>query len=200
MASIDFYIDIDRQERVKSNSDGSVVPIPTFTQGDTITFRIWPLQPTGNTAGSNPYTFISNSGRTLQFAIGLIGGASIYVSQYTWTGNSDPLNPYFFADVSFNTVELAAYLGTTAKQAYLEIKLIDSTPKTLLRKLVNLSPAVIVPTSPTPTPTFTPASMEAVRALLLNITTQSVTIQSANLAHSERLWIDNDATPHNDVT
>jgi len=207
MPSFDFYIDIDRQQRVKNNADSSFVAMPSFKLGDTYNIRIHALQPTGQTI-SGIYTPILTAGKTIKFAVGNLGGGGggPYATQYTWSGNDSNANdPYFYADVSFNTSEMTTLLtGQTSASKTLQIILDDGTPKTIYQDTVTLQSAVIIGT-PTATPGQTWASMESVLALLANITTKSVTIQSADGTHSERLWIEgnsdpNPATPHADIT
>jgi hypothetical protein len=199
MAQFDFYIDVDRQKRVKSKSDASQVSLPPFALGDTYTIRIHALQPTGATIGT-VYSPILTAGKTVKFAVGTLGGATHYAEQYTWTGDdSDSNDPFFYADVSFNTAQMVALLNSqTSAKGFLQILIDDGTPKTILLEQVTLESAVILNSTLTVQQGQTWATMETVLALLLNITTDSVTIRSSDRAHSRRLWEDVDGTPHDD--
>jgi len=198
MAQLDFYFDVDRRQRVRSSSDSSIVAMPPFALGDTYAIRIHPLQPTGQTIGTI-YAPILTAGKTIEFAVGNLGGGGggPYASQYVWTGNdANASDPFFYADVSFNTTEMTTLLTNeeTARK-YLQIILNDGTPKTIFQDQVTLTSAVIIGTPPSATPGQTWATMETVRALLQNITTKSVTIESPDGTHSRRLSEENDGTP-----
>src|SRR6185369_1543654 len=111
----------------------SSIPMPKFSQGNVLTFRVRALQPTGAITGTI-YTPVPNTGKTLQLAVGTkVGsGSTHYVEQYTWSLNGDAADPYFYADVSFNTDEVSDFLGSAPfGSTFLEINLVDGgTPKT----------------------------------------------------------------------
>lgn len=202
MAVIDFYFDVDTRKRVTSIADGSILPMPQFGQGNTYTFRIRALQPTGAPVGSNPYTAIQNSGKTIQLAISKTDGSTILTNQFTWGLNADPADPYFYADIPFNTSPINAALpnGATTLPAILEINLVDGTPKRLFKGDIVIDGSIIANQTVTVPAGFTPATMEAVLALLANLVTDSLTIRSGDRSHQERLWIDNDGSPHDDIS
>ncbi len=202
MAQLDLYIDIDRKTRVAGFASSSPFPLPTFAQNNILTFRVRALQPTGLI--SSPYTFIDNTGRTLQLAVGIkVGNASLhYVEQYTWTNNPDHADPYFYADVNFNTLGIGTLLGANPRaDAFLEINLVDGgNPKTILSQQITIEAAVIKNATLTVPVGQTPVSLEAVLAMLTNLVCDSVTIRSPSRNHQRRLWEDDDSTPHDDIT
>src|SRR6266704_741272 len=165
---LDFYFDLDRQVRVASPVDKSILPIPIFAQNNVITFRIRALQPTGDER--EPYTLVPNTGKTLQFALGTKGGAQLhYVEQYTWGLNGDLADPYFYADVSFNTSGVVTLLnGAASAQTYLEVNLMDEgNPKRLFSSLVTVEASVIANNVLTVPAGQTALSLETALALFL---------------------------------
>lgn len=207
MAVLDLYIDTARNLFVSGLTSPAIFDLPAFTQGDTVTMRIRCLAPTVNFPFSNPpFTALSTSGRTLQLAIGTQRGGTILTQQYTWTASTNPGDPYFSADVPFNTANInAALISVNSIQSLMQINLIEGTTRTVFFGAVNIQAAVIVPGALVVPAGQTPCSMEAVLALLQNIRTKSVTIISQpNGTHQEVLWLDDSAggapTPHNDIT
>jgi hypothetical protein len=201
MAVLDIYIDIDRKDRVKGFTDSSIISMPNFAQGDVVTFRVRALQPTGITVG-NPYTCVAVAGNSLEVAFGTKVGSSSthYVEQYSWSTNAlDSNDQYFYADVSFNTVELTSFLGSQERAStFLEIKIVGGVTNTIFSKSVTIEAAVIKNATTSTNPGLPYATMAAVLALLQDITTKSVTIQSPDGTHARRLSEDNDGTPHDD--
>jgi hypothetical protein len=160
--NLDLYIDTGRRELVSGPDNSSIVSVPTLSQGNTVTMRIRCLNPTANFPASDPpYTLISTDGRTIQLAVGTKVGNSTthYVEQYTWDASTADLSdPYWYADVSFNTAAITTLLGSAASTtAWLEVNLVEGVPAGL-----------------------TPASMEAVLALLKNLTATSIVLQNAS--------------------
>jgi hypothetical protein len=179
---LDLYIDTARRELVAGPLSSSVVPMPVLSQGNTVTLRIRALTPTANfPLGNPPYTLTAVAGKTLQLAIGTkLGSASThYVEQYTWSAGTDLVDPYWYADVAMNTQAVSTLLGTSAsKTAYLEINLVAGTPQTILSKQVTIEASVIKNDALTVPVGLTPASMEAVMALLKNLVANSITLQN----------------------
>jgi hypothetical protein len=205
MTTLDLYVDINKQALVQGVTSGLVYKLPHFSAGDTYSFRIRALtKNTSPSAGSTIYSFVPNTGKTLTLTVGVItasGAITVFTNQATWGLNGDTTDPYFYADVPFNTAPiLSAVSNESVVASKLEIKLVDGTPKRILFLDTAIDASLASGTS-IPVPSVgTPATMEAVLALLNNIVCQSVTIQSSDFAHQERLWIDTDGTPHNDIT
>lgn len=205
MANIDFYCDIDRRVRVNSFTDRGIVTGMHFSQGDTLTFRVRALQPTGQVVGA-PFSYVTNIGKTLELAIGTkVGNSSThYVEQFTWDLNGDETDPYFYADVSFNTTNVSNLIGSgSSATAWLEIKLIDSLPKTIFIDQVTLDATVIKSDAATVVPGQTALSAEAARALYL---THSIPCSSddpvwfvnKNTGKQGALYVDDDGSTHFD--
>ena len=169
--NLDLYIDTARRVLVAGPQNSSIVQAPTFEQGNTVTMRIRALQPTANfPAGDPPYTLIPVAGRTLQLAIGTkVGNSQLhYVEQYVWTAGTDLIDAYWYADVAFNTDAVATAIGSSvSKTAYLEINLVEGTPRTILSQQVTIEASVIKNDLVTVPAGLTPLSAEAARALFV---------------------------------
>lgn len=193
---LDLYIDTSARRFVTDLSGSKGFDLPRFTQGDVLTMRIRCLTPTGTFPLI--YAPIQTTGRTLQLAIGDRQGNHL-TEQYTWTPGGTTADPYFAADVSLNTSAInTALTSVDTVSSLLQINLVEGTARTVFLGSVTLEGSVIKNTALTVPAGLTPASMEAVLALLRDITCNSVTINSPDGTHSRRLWEDNDGTPHDD--
>ena len=200
---LDFYFDVDRKERVVGPTNKAIVAMPVFSQVNTHTFRIRALQPTGDLL--TPYTPISNTGKTLQLALGSKGGAQLHqVEQYTWALNPDQNDPYFYADVSFNTAGVVTLLaGQLTAESYLEINLVDGgNPKTLFSQLVTVEASVIQNSSLTVPAGQTPLSLETALALFLQRTIKGPVTLVCETDDTKRrdIFIAPDGTFHADAS
>lgn len=200
VAVLDLYIDTAQKLLMGGPSGASALSANLrFIQGDTVTMRIRCLSPTPNFPNSNPpYTLIGTAGRTLQLAVGDRAG-NLLTQQFTWSAGGTTADPYFTADVAFNTTEIDTFLQNVAtRDSLIQINLVEGTPRTIFLSAITLEAAVIKPNAVAIGPGLTPASMEAVLALLENIRTKSLTIVSLDESHSRRLWESNDGTPYDE--
>jgi hypothetical protein len=201
---LDLYIDVDRKERVRSPADSSVVAMPSFAQGNITTFRVRALQPSA--VFNAPYTVVPNAGKTIQLAIGTkVGGTTTHcVEQFAWSLNADMADPYFYADVNFNTDQVSSLLGSNpAITSFLEINLVDGgQPRTIFSKQVTIEASVIKNAVLTVMPGQTALSLEAAVALFLQRTiTGPITLVCATDPTKRRdLFIDTDGSWHDDAS
>jgi hypothetical protein len=169
--TLDLYIDTAQRKLVQGPLSSSFVNLPAFSQGNTVTLRIRCLTPTANfPASSPPYSLVSTSGRTLQLAIGTRAGntSTHYAEQYTWTAGPDSADPYFTADLALNTAGVTTLLGSGATAtAWLEINLVEGTPRTVLSQQITIEASVIKNDTVTVPAGLTPLSAEAARAMFL---------------------------------
>lgn len=168
MASIDLYVDTYSGELVRGVSSSSVIPVPRFTQGDTVSFRVFLLARTDTYPTSTPYTKVLTTGLSLKMALGPktgAAGSTLYTQQYTWTSAAD--NTYFYADFPLNTSGISTLLGSgETATAWWEIEYTQNGyPTTVLQKSVTVHAEVIETASVT-----TPAGLTAMSAEEANAT------------------------------
>lgn len=155
------YIDVNRSEAVIGPFSNAEAALPPLNQGDTQEeMRIWFLK---DWNGIN-YTLIPVAGVTVEMAVGKKQGspASYYTQQFTWTPNSDLLNPYHYASLPMNTAAVTSLLGEKpTAAAWLEVKKIEnSLPLTVLQRRVLIHASVIKPTTLVVPPGLTPLAAE----------------------------------------
>jgi len=202
MSVFDLYIDTARKVFVSGPGSSTLFTFPPLTQGDTVTMNIRCLNPTANFPFSNPpYSPVQTTGRTLQLAIGDRQGNHL-TEQYSWTPGGSAADPYFTADVALNTGPIATFLtGVDQGQSLLQINLIEGTTRTVFLDTVTIEAAVIKNSNLTVPAGLTPASMEAVLALLRDLVTNGVTINSLpNGGKSRHIWLMDDGTPRDDIS
>jgi hypothetical protein len=201
--NLDLYIDTARKELVSGPLCSSIVQVPSFNQGNTINMRIRCLNPTANFPNGNPpYSVLSTAGRSLQLAFGTKQGntSTHYVEQFTWAASvADLADPYFYADVAMNTAGISTLLGSgSSASAWLEINLVEGTPRTILSKQVTIEASVIKNDTLTVPAGLTPLSAEAAAALYLGRTIiGAFTLQNAN-GKAISIYVDADGAFHTD--
>lgn len=173
MAQFDLFIDVVAGNLVQGLTNPGVINPPPIVEGDTPTWRIWLLQPTGNPIA--PYVYIPTAGLSIQAALGdKIGNTTnYYTTQFTWAPSTDPNNPnYWIATMPFNTNAITTLIGSASSaQTTLEIKYISGgVPTTVYQKGVSVQAAVIKNNGVVLPPGLTPASMEYVNATFLKQT------------------------------
>lgn len=146
MAQFDIFIDTNRQKIVRGFTDTTIVPAPPFVQGDTPTFRIWPLiQTAAFQQSTTPYAYLGTAGLSLEVALGTrVGNAStLYSQQFAWMADANA--QYFSAQFPLNTAAIDALLGTNAQaQAWFEVKYLSAGfPTTILDESIQVQAAVI---------------------------------------------------------
>lgn len=203
MANLDLYIDTTAQIAVSGFSNSAQIDALTFTQEDTLNLRIRLLTRT-STFPVIPYSFIPNTGLTLQVALGTkVGNAgNIYTQQFTWALNGDLSDPYFYAALPMNTGAIATLLGSTSsKTAFLEIKYVSSgVPTTVLSTQVTIQACVIHSGSLTVAPGLTPLSAEAAAASFLQrvIVGPITLVNATDSTKKALLYVDTDSSFHAD--
>lgn len=203
MANLDLYIDTTARQAVFGFTNSSQFQIPSFTQDDTINMKVRLMTRTA-TFPITPYSYIPNTGLTLEVAIGTkIGtGGALYTNQYTWTLSTDLSDPYFSAQLPLNTAEIAALLGSSdSKTAFLEVKFIDGgVPTTVLSVQVTVQACVIHSGSFTVPAGLTPLSAEAAAAIYLQRTIVGpITLVNATDATKKcSVYVDTDGSFHAD--
>lgn len=202
MAIWDIYIDVVNGLTVQSSVNSASKPLPPLIQGDTQTWRVRLLRPTGAQIGS-PFSVIDTSG-DLQIAIGTrVGNSSTYYTQqFTWAKGGTPADPYWEAQMPLNTAAITTLLGTSmTATAYLEVKLFEGgLPTTVFDSAVTLYAAVIkdagVPTVP---PGLTACSVEYANATFLQRRMRgAIIIESEDGLRAAALWVGNDGQTHFD--
>lgn len=173
MANLDLYIDATAQQAVSGFANNSIFTIPPFTQEDTLNLRIRLMTRTA-TFPVNPYSYIPNTGLTLEVALGTKqgSGGTLYTQQFTWALNTDLSDPYFYASLPLNTSPIATLLGVNSSAtAFFEIKYISGgVPTTVLSQQVTIQACVIHVGSLTVPAGLTPLSAEAAAAIFLQRT------------------------------
>lgn len=173
MAQFDLYIDVSQNMLVGGTLNPQAAKAPPFVQGDSPTFRIFLLTPTGNPI--TPYNFIPTAGLSLEAALGskIGSGSTLYTNQYVWTPSTDPQNPnYWIATFPMNTAAITTLIGAAASaQAWFEVKYVtNGVPTTVLQLQVTVQAAVIQGAGVVVPPGLTPVSAEYVNATFLKQT------------------------------
>lgn len=172
MAHTALYIDTYAEVFVNGPTNNGLFILPPFKQNDTKSFRIYLLERT-TSYPLNPYTVMSLSGLSLAFALGDKAGngdGDHVVEQFTWNINtSDPARPYFYADVAFNTAELATALGSSAQiTKWFEIEYRqNSVPTTVYQRQHDIHADVIKQATQTLGPGETAISAQTADATYL---------------------------------
>jgi hypothetical protein len=171
MPQFDIFIDIAANQAVTGLSNPTVAPLPPFVQGDTPTFRIWPLLRNA-TFPMSPYSLLSIAGLTLQVSLGsqVGSGGTIYTQQLAWVPSADPNNPnYWTANFPMNTAAVNTLLAAMASAlAVFEVKYVSAgVPSTILQQAVSIKAAVLQAGAPVVPAGFNPASVEFCNATFL---------------------------------
>lgn len=169
MAQVDVYVDSYSGDFVVGPQNPSIAPAPRFTEGDTMSMRIYLLART-TTFPVNPYSIINNAGLTLKVALGPKtgdAGSALYTQQFTWGKAAD--NSYFFADFPLNTAGIATLIGSGERaSAWFEIEYSqNAVPTTVLSKNVTVEAEVIETGSLAVPAGSTPLSAEEANATFL---------------------------------
>lgn len=205
MAKLDLYIDTYAQSLVIGPTNRGPFILPPFTQNDTISLRVYLLERT-TSFPFNPYTIVNNAALSLAMAIGDRSGSGDgdhIVEQFTW--NRDANNSYFYADVAFNTSELATAIASnpTLNTKYLEIEYRqNSLPTTVLQQLVNINADVIKQTTQALAAGLTAQSAEDANARfakLFGLPGETITLRSPNGNWGRILGVDDDGNRIDDL-
>ena len=205
MPQSDLFIDTALGRLVSSADNSSPVnQLPPLVRGTTQNFHITLLKPTG---GLNPpYTAMPVAGQTIQMAVGVLGAASLLTDQFVWTPSTDIGQPFFAATLPLNTPEIAAAFdavdaGTILIPATMQVDRIEAgiTTNVLLIDVL-IKNALILDAVAVSTPGRTLVYAETLRALLLNPSVDSITINSPSRNHARRLALQDDATPLDEIT
>lgn len=202
MAQYDLYVDVLNNQLVTSLANAAAAPIPPLIQGDTPTWRIFLVVPTGNFLA--PYTSLSIGGLSLEVALGdKIGNATnYYATQFAWTPSSDPTNPnYFIGQFALNTDPITTALGGNASfQPWLEIKYVSAgVPTSVFQKQVTVNAAVIKGGGVVVPPGLNPISAEYANATFLTRTIHGgFFLVDDNTGKKVFIYLADDGTVHMD--
>lgn len=203
MATADLYIDTANCKPVAGLGDSTIVSLPRFAQGDTLSMRIWLLAPTTTDRLATPYTFIPTTGLSLQVALGAKIGSTTtyYTQQFSWTASAEPNNPYWSAAFPMNTAAITSLISTGASaSAWFEVKyLLGGLPTTVLCEEVTIHAGVIKSGGVTVPNGLTPLSAEAAMATYLQRTIEGqITLRNATSGKEVLLYVDIDGVFHAD--
>jgi len=170
-ATLDLYIDTqgpkDQNLVISSINKGAYV-LPNFTQNDIVAVRVFPLI-RKTSYPHNPFSAVLISDYSLKFMIGSKSGTGTgtpLVTQFTWS--KDLGDNFFYANVEFNTSELADAIGNSAQLTgrYLEIELTKTggVPWTILQRTVTIDADVIKNATTSATSGLTSTSAQEVDA------------------------------------
>lgn len=203
MPQVNLILDYFSGNAVVSLSDLSIAALPRFVQGDSLDIKLWILQRVPGIAPS----FLPTANVSIFMALGnLLPDPPTYLTnQGTWTPSGDASNPFFEATLPMNTAGINSALTAAAASGkrYATVDFgvtfyVSGAPTCAILKSVPLYKALIAPSALIVPAGQQAATLAAVEAMLLNITTNSVTIVSPDGTHRRRLWEDNDGTPHDD--
>lgn len=211
MAHLDLYIDTfadPAQSLVVGPFNRGQFPLPPFTQNDTVSLRVY-LLARNTSFPLNPYTIINNSSLSLALAIGVrsgTGDGDHVVEQFTWS--KDANNQYFYADVAFNTSELATAIGSASQLTtqYLEIEYRQGAglPTTVFQRQITINADVIKNSTQALAPGQTAMSVEDANATFLkkdgtNDVADSKIWRSPDGTKRILQYVDNDGVMHFDL-
>lgn len=203
MPQFDIFIDIAANQAVTGLSNPTVAPLPPFVQGDTPTFRIWPLLRNA-TFPLSPYSLLTIAGLTLQVSLGsqVGSGGTIYTQQLSWTPSADANNPnYWTATFPMNTAAVNTLLGALASSpAVFEVKYVSAgVPSTILQQLVSVKATVLTAGAPVVPAGFNPASVEFCNATFLtHQVTGQIVLVNANTGKKLAVFVGDDGSFHAD--
>jgi len=145
--------------------------LPTFFQGDVVPIQIQFVEPNPN-KGPNDFNILDVSSMAIRFGIGstptgTAGGPAPYITQYTWS--KDTNENYVYANVAFNTAGVATAIGSAASTtAYLEIEVTEgSAVSTVIQELITIKAEVLEAASVEVAPGETSLSLEVAAQMFL---------------------------------
>src|SRR5690349_56899 len=145
---IDLYCDADRRVRVPGKNNSLTIDVPDAFQNDIWSVRVWPLQTRADgITGNPPYDYFEIAATTLELYIADPGASSYLTQQFTWAINGDPASPFFYADLPFNTPNIADAMTAAASDRItttIQIRHIDGTgnPRTILFQPITIFESV----------------------------------------------------------
>lgn len=202
MAQFDIYIDTVSGETVTGPSNPASAPLPRFTQGDTMSLRIYLLARTTTYPLSTPFNIINNAALSLKVAIGPkdgSAGSTLYTQQFTWA--KDASNQYFFADLALNTAAIATLLGSAAQvtSPWFEVEYTQNGfPTTVLSKQITLNAEVIETGTISAPAGQTAASVEYVNATFLKNENNGFVLANPNTGQKRFVYLGDDGVVHFD--
>lgn len=201
MAQFDLYVDTYSGKVVGGPTNPAVATLPRFTQGDTISLRIYLLARTPSFPYGTPYSVINNAALSLKVALGPrngTAGSALYTQQFTWA--RDATNSYFFADLPLNTAAITTLLGAAeTATAYFEIEYTQNAlPTTVLQEAVTIYAEVIETGVVTVPAGETALSAEVANATFLKNENNGFVIVNATTGHKVFCYLGDDDTIHFD--
>jgi hypothetical protein len=203
MAQFDLYVDTYSGDPVAGPGNPSVVPLPKFIQGDTISLRIYLLARL--TTFTNPlgpyYSIVNNSTLSIKVALGPkdgTAGSTLYTQQFTWVAGGG--NTYFEANLPLNTAAITSLIGgATAAAAWFEIEYTQGGfPTTVLQKAVQIEAEVIETGTITVPPGLTAMTAEEANAIFLKRTNTGFFLLNETTGHKVFVYLGDDDAVHMD--
>ena len=201
MAQFKLYIDTDSGELVANAASTKAGLMPRFTQGDTMSLRIYLLARSATWPDASPYDVVNNAALTLNVALGPKNGTSgsvLYTQQFTWS--KDGQNQYFYADFPLNTAGISSLINTAeSAQAWFEVEYVQNgVPTTVLQKSVTVNGEVIETTSLTVPAGQEAATLAYVNATFLKADNNGFVMTNPTTGGKVQVYLGDDGTVHFD--
>ena len=126
---INLFNDVANNRLVEGLSSKTVVTLRDSYQGETLSFRIFPVVPIVGAVVAPFFSQVSVSNILYRMAIGARAGAeSLLAAQPTWTAvigpDADGLSNYLYADLNLNTTAMNTAIGslTTLDTSFFELQ------------------------------------------------------------------------------
>lgn len=201
MAQLDLYIDTYSRKLVSGVSNLNPGSLPGFTQGDTISLRIYLLARTTTYPQGTAYQIINNADLSLKVALGPKNGTSgstLYTQQYTWTPDSQ--NQYFYANLPLNTAAIESLIGTAeSARAWFEVEYTQGgLPTTVYQEEVTIQAEVIEAASLVTPAGENPISLETAKAMFIGHETTGFVLKNVATGQKVQVYLADDGEVHFD--
>lgn len=163
-ARLKLYVNWSEKKLMIGPKNNGTFQLPSLYQGDVVPIEVHIFEPDPD-GGPNDFIKQDVSSMALKLGIGpaptgTAGGPSLYVTQFTWSKNTD--ENYFYADVAMNTAELTTAIGSSASlSAYMELEVTEgSGVTTIWQGAVTIKAELIEASTATVAAGETPLSLD----------------------------------------